>query len=120
MRIDKFLWCVRLFKTRSLAQEEVSKERVWVRDEPVKPSREIKVGDTITLRRHGYFQQFQVLDLPKSRVGAPLVVQLLLETTPAEELEKKEMLSLAKALTRPAGDGRPTKKDRRQLDELTG
>jgi ribosome-associated heat shock protein Hsp15 len=120
MRIDKFLWCVRLYKTRGLAQEDVSKERVLLRDESVKSSREVKPGDVLTLKRHGYYQQFAVLDLPKSRVGAALVAQFLQETTPSEELEKKEMLSLARALARPAGDGRPTKKDRRQLDELTG
>ena len=120
MRIDKFLWCTRLCKTRALAVEEIKKGRIEIKDEAVKASRIVKPGEELVFRRHGYFQSFQILALPKNRVGAKDVPTLILETTPPEELEKREMISLARALTRPAGDGRPTKRDRRRLDELQG
>ncbi|MDX5405375.1 MAG: RNA-binding S4 domain-containing protein [Bacteroidota bacterium] len=118
MRIDKFLWCVRLFKTRSLAAQHVRSEKVLMDGEVVKASREIRSGDVFTLKQHGYFQTYEVLEIPKSRVGAKLVSDLILETTPKEELEKREFLQLAQKLHRRKGEGRPTKKDRRDLDNL--
>lgn len=119
MRIDKFLWCVRLFKTRSISGEHVRSGRVLFDELPVKPSREIKVGDVVTIKRHGYDQMFEALDLPKSRVGAKLVDAYIKDVTPEQEVEKQEFLRLARNVTRKKGLGRPTKKDRRDLDGFT-
>ncbi|GGH69581.1 RNA-binding S4 domain-containing protein [Phaeocystidibacter marisrubri] len=118
MRIDKYLWCVRLFKTRSLATNDVKNDRVLLGGEVAKPSREVKEGDEITIKYHGYSRSFKVLGWPKSRVGAKLVPDLLEETTPTQELEKQEFLKLAKNLQRDKGTGRPTKRERRDLDRL--
>lgn len=119
MRIDKFLWCVRLFKTRSVSGEHVRSGRVLMEEQPVKPSREVKEGDHITIKRHGFDQMFEVLSIPKSRVSAKLVVDLIADITPQEELEKEEFLRLARNVTRKKGLGRPTKKERRNLDDFT-
>ena len=118
MRVDKFLWCVRLFKTRSLAADHVRSDKVLMDENPVKTSREVKPGDTFLVKRHGYNQTFLVLDIPRSRVGAKLVKDFLEETTPKDELDKKEFLQLARNMSRKKGLGRPTKKDRRDLDQL--
>lgn len=87
-------------------------------DEPVKPSREVKPGDEFTIRYHGYSRSFEVMDLPKSRVGAKLVSGLITEVTPESEIEKKEFLRLAKNLQRDKGTGRPTKRERRNIDKF--
>ncbi len=118
MRIDKFLWCVRLFKTRSLAADHVRSDKVLIEDQPVKTSREVKSGDQFLIKRHGYTQSFRVLDIPRSRVGAKLVKDFLEETTPKDEQDKKEFLQMARNMSRQKGLGRPTKKDRRDLDAL--
>lgn len=114
------MWCVRLFKTRSLASKQVKDERVVMDDEIVKPSREVRQGDTFTIKFHGYERSFKVLDIPKSRVGAKLVPDLMTEITSQEEIEKQEFLRLARSLQRDRGTGRPTKRERRDLDRLTG
>jgi ribosome-associated heat shock protein Hsp15 len=85
---------------------------------PVKPSREIKVGDEITIKRHGYDQVFEVLSIPKSRVGAKFVEDLIKDITPQDEIDKQEFLRLARNVTRKKGLGRPTKKERRDLDDF--
>ena len=118
MRIDKFLWCVRLFKTRSLAADHVRSDKVLMHDIPVKTSREVKLGDEIMVKRHGYNQTFQVIDIPRSRVGAKLVKDFLEDTTAKDERDKKEFLQMARNMSRQKGLGRPTKKDRRDLDAL--
>jgi ribosome-associated heat shock protein Hsp15 len=118
MRIDKYLWCVRLFKTRGLATEHVRSERVFIDDQPVKASREVKPGNLFVLKRHGYEEHFEVLLLPKARLGAKLVPDYLKVLTPQAELDKKEFLLLAKNMSREPGTGRPTKKDRRDLDDF--
>lgn len=117
MRIDKYLWCVRLYKTRSQATQGVKKDRVLVGGEDIKPSRELRVGDEIEIKRHGYTQTYRVLDFPKSRVGAKLVADYMQDITPAEELEKKSVLELSQQQNRRKGLGRPTKRDRRDLDD---
>ena len=116
MRIDKFLWCVRLFKTRTLASEEVTSNRVYMDENPVKPSRDVKEGDFFTLKRHGYDEVFQIKALPKSRVSAKFVPDLIENKTPQVELDKMSFLLLARNLSRQKGLGRPTKKDRRDID----
>ena len=91
MRIDKFLWCIRLFKTRSLATEAIKREQVRIGDRPVKASAEIKVGDLIALREPPIWRSWEVLAIPPSRVGAKLVPELIAERTSFEDLEKLEL-----------------------------
>ncbi|MFN4299377.1 MAG: RNA-binding S4 domain-containing protein [Thermaurantimonas sp.] len=118
MRIDKFLWCVRLFKTRTLATEACNAGKITIDGQPVKPSREVKPGITFTYRNMGINYVYEIKDLPKSRVGAPLVKTYLENKTSQEELEKLEMIRLARAFTRPKGMGRPTKKERRDIESF--
>ncbi len=117
-RIDKWLWTVRIFKTRSLATEECKKGRVKVNDAEVKPSKEVKPGDMVTVRKPPVVYSYVVKDVPKSRVGAKLVPDYLENITPADELAKLEPGFLAFQGSRPRGAGRPTKKERRTLDNL--
>ena len=119
MRIDKFLWSVRKYKTRSIATDEIRKDKVSVNGDPVKPSREVKAGDEIHYRKEGIVYSLKVKDLPKSRVGAKLVEEYIVETTSEEELNKKEFIQLMRGYGRKKGSGRPTKKERRDLDDFT-
>jgi ribosome-associated heat shock protein Hsp15 len=116
VRADKFLWAVRLFKTRALAADALKAGRVSQGDQLLKPSKVFKSGEAFELRQHGYKESYRIENLPTSRVGAALVPNFVTNTTPKEELDKKEFLSLAQKLTRPRGMGRPTKKDRRDLE----
>ena len=118
MRIDKFLWCVRLFKTRSLSGQQVRANRVIMDEIPVKPSREVKTGDIIRIKRHGFDQEFEIISIPKSRVGAKLVQEFIKNVTPQEEVDKEHLLQLARTITRQKGSGRPTKKDRRDMEDF--
>lgn len=118
MRIDKFLWCVRYFKTRSIAAEAIKKNRVKVNGEIVKASREVNPSDRITVRKEQIDYEFEVLQLPKSRMGAKLVPLYIIDRTPKEELEKLELRKLDQMYYREKGEGRPTKKDRRALDDF--
>lgn len=118
MRIDKFLWCVRVYKTRSQATEQVRKDRVSVDQEPVKASREVKPGDTVQYKKEGVEYQLRVKALPKSRIGAKLKDDFIRDETPDEELEKKDFIQMMHKLNRPRGTGRPTKKERRDLDDF--
>lgn len=118
MRLDKFLWCVRYFKTRSIAAEAIKKNRVKVNGEVAKSSREITPSDRVTVRKDQIDYEFEVLQLPKSRVGAKLVSLHIVDRTPREELEKLEIKRLERDYYREKGEGRPTKKDRRDLDEF--
>jgi ribosome-associated heat shock protein Hsp15 len=119
-RVDKWLWTVRIFKTRSIATEECKKGRVKVNDAEVKPSKEVKPGDAITVRKPPVVYSYIVKDIPKSRVGAKLVPDYLDNTTPADELAKLDPGFLAFQGTRARGTGRPTKKERRNLDNIRG
>ncbi len=118
MRIDKYLWCIRKFKTRSLASEMVKKERVSLNGELVKASREVKTGDTIAIKKDGVTYSLEVLAIPTSRVGAKLVENYARETTAAEEIEKLEFIRMMRSMNRKKGSGRPTKKERRDLDDF--
>ena len=118
MRIDKFLWCVRLFKTRSLATDAVRREQVKLGGRLVKPSAEIKVGDVIALREPPIWRSWEILAIPSSRVGAKLVTDLIRETTSFEDSEKRELARLARIEHRAPGDGRPTKRDRRDMERF--
>lgn len=120
MRADKFLWHVRLFKTRSLAAEACRKNQVSIDGTTIKASREIKQGDRIRLRRQQVYFEFLVLDEPKSRVGAKLVPLYLKNITPPEEIERMELLRLSRtSYVNAYREGRPTKKDRRDMEEFT-
>ena len=118
MRVDKFLWCVRKYKTRSLAADSVKKDKVKINDEVVKPSREVRVGDTVAYKKEGVEFSLQVLDIPKSRMGAKLVPDFIKDVTSEEELEKQSFINMMHKLNRPRGTGRPTKKERRDLDDF--
>jgi ribosome-associated heat shock protein Hsp15 len=117
-RIDKWLWMVRIYKTRSLATEECKKGRIKVNDLEAKPSKEVKVGDVITVRKPPVTYSYSVIGFPKNRVGAKLVPEYMENITPAEELAKLEPGFLAFQGIRERGTGRPTKKERRILDDL--
>ncbi len=119
MRIDKYLWCVRYLKTRNIATQACKKGSVRVNGGIVKPSRDVYPGDQITLRKEQINYELEVLDLPPSRVGAKLVDIYRKDTTPKEAFETNEMLQYAKTYYRKKGVGRPTKKDRRDLDDFT-
>ena len=116
MRIDKYLWCIRIFKTRSIATTACKKGQVKIDAKNVKPSRDIFGGELIVIRKNQINYQIKALALPESRVGAKLVDQFKKDVTPKEEFEKTELLKYAKDYYRKKGVGRPTKKDRRDID----
>ncbi len=119
-RIDKFLWSVRLAKTRSQAAELISKGKVKLNGSTVKPAREVKVNDQISITRNTAVFSYKVLNLLDRRVGAKLVPDYLVDTTPPEELEKYKLYQAAQSQYREYGTGKPSKKDRRDLDEFLG
>lgn len=118
MRIDKFLWCVRYYKTRTIATEACKKGHIKVNEQVVKPSREIYPTDKISLRKDQISYQLTVNDIPPSRVGAKLVDIYRTDTTPKVAFEAQEMLKYSKDYYRKKGVGRPTKKDRRNIDDF--
>ncbi|WP_405250726.1 RNA-binding S4 domain-containing protein [Dokdonia sp. Asnod3-C12] len=118
MRVDKYLWCVRYFKTRSIATAACKKGQVKINNTPIKPSRDIYPSDTISVRKNQVTYVLEVLDLPESRLGAKLVGMYVRDKTPKENLEKLELLKYSKDYYRKKGVGRPTKKDRRSIDEI--
>ena len=119
MRIDKYLWCVRYFKTRSLATTACKKGHVKVNGEITKPSREVYPQYTIELRKNQINYSLKVNDIPPSRVSAKLVDLYRVDTTPKEAFEAQELLKYSKTYYRKKGVGRPTKKDRRDIDDFT-
>jgi ribosome-associated heat shock protein Hsp15 len=116
MRADSFLWFVRLYKTRSLASTDIKSGRVTINNLVIKSSRNLKIGDMIKIKHKGYYSRFVVLDFPKSRLGNALVENFIKITTPDEELEKKKILDLALKTNNNKRLGRPTKRDRRDLE----
>lgn len=119
MRIDKYLWSLRYYKTRSIATKAVKNGNARVNGDVVKPSRDVYPGDIIGLRKDQVHLNLEVLDLPPSRVGAKLVDVYRKDTTTKEALANKELLKYAKDYYRKRGTGRPTKKDRRDLEDFT-
>ncbi|WP_100614400.1 RNA-binding S4 domain-containing protein [Confluentibacter citreus] len=117
MRIDKYLWCVRYYKTRTLATTACKKGHIRVNNDIVKPSREVYAQDNIEIRLNQIKYQITVNDLPESRVGAKLVDIYRIDKTPKEQFEAQELLKYAKDYYREKGVGRPTKKDRRDIDD---
>ncbi|MEP0262900.1 RNA-binding S4 domain-containing protein [Dokdonia sp.] len=118
MRVDKYLWCIRYFKTRSIATNACKKGQVRVKGVVVKPSRDVYPTDKISVRKNQIQYTLEVLDLPESRLGAKLVDIYRKDTTPKENLEKLELLKFSKDYYRKKGTGRPTKKDRRDIDDI--
>jgi len=116
VRIDKWLWASRLFKTRSIATEACKKGRVTMGTITLKPSRLIKVGDVIEVRKPPITWSFKVLKTVNNRVGPKLVPEILENVTTKEQLELLEISRLAAANQRARGTGRPTKKERRDID----
>lgn len=119
LRIDKWLWAVRLFKTRSLATQACRNGKVLTSNQPAKPSREVQTGMIIILKEGPLTRTFEVAGIPKSRVGAKLVANFLTDLTPKEEYDKLKAIKDS-PLARKRGDGRPTKKDRRELGTWMG
>jgi len=119
MRVDKYLWCVRYFKTRSIATKACKKGAIKVNEDAVKPSRGVYPGDKITVRKNQIHYTLLVLDLPTSRLGAKLIDMYRKDTTPKDAFEGQELLEYAKKYYRKRGTGRPTKKDRRDLEDFT-
>ncbi|PQJ81677.1 RNA-binding S4 domain-containing protein [Polaribacter glomeratus] len=116
MRIDKYLWCIRVFKTRSIATTACKKGQVKIENKSIKPSKEVFGNELILVRKNQINYQLKVLDLPESRVGAKLVALYMKDVTPKEEFEKTELLKYSKDYYRKKGAGRPTKKDRRDIE----
>ena len=117
MRSDKFLWCVRFYKTRSIAADEIKKNRVSVGNNVVKSSKEVNPGDVIKIRKNQIDYQIKVLEIPKSRLGAKLVPLHIEDKTDKEQYEILKLRKLTQDYYRGKGEGRPTKKDRRDMDE---
>ncbi len=118
VRIDKWLWAVRIFKTRSQASEACRKGHVSIGNLPVKPSREIHQGEIVKVRKAPISRSFKVLAISGKRMSAKLVSDFLEDVTPPEELELLQAQKDMNWLTRERGTGRPTKKDRRDLDDF--
>ena len=118
IRIDKYLWAIRAFKTRSIASEACKTGRVKIDGKPVKPSREIKVGDIIEFKAGIMNKIIEVKEVIKNRLKASFAQEKYIDRTPAEELERLEMIRQMKTEHRERGSGRPTKKERRDLEKM--
>ena len=117
MRVDKYLWCVRHYKTRNMVTEACKKNQVTVNGQIAKASKEVFPTDKVTFRKEQITRILTVLDVPPSRVGAKLVDLYCKDETPETSFEHLEMIKLSKEHYRKTGEGRPTKKDRRDLDD---
>ena len=118
MRVDKYLWSTRYFKTRSIATQACRKGAVRVNDAIVKPSREVYPGDNLTVRKDQVNYTLRVIEVPKSRVGPKLVDLYRVDTTSKEASQHKELLKYSKEYYRKRGMGRHTKKDRRDIEDF--
>lgn len=121
VRIDKWLWAVRIFKTRTIATEAIKKGRVTMGDNPVpvKPSRMLKVGDTVNVRKPPVTYSFRVLALTENRLGAKLVPEYLENITPQSQYDLLEVVKISGFVDRRKGLGRPTKREGRELSKFT-
>jgi len=119
MRLDKYLWAIRYFKTRNIATEACKKGHVKIRDSKVKPSKEIFIGDSMVVRKNQINYELMVLDIPPSRVGAKLVDLYRKDITPKEAFKNQELLKQSREYYHKKGSGRPTKKDRRDIEDYT-
>lgn len=117
-RIDKWLWAARIFKTRTIASEACKKGRISVNGAQVKPSRMIKPGEVIQVKKPPVTYSFKVLQAIEKRVGAKLVPEILENVTTPDQYELLEMSKISGFVDRARGTGRPTKKDRRSMEEF--
>ena len=117
-RIDKYIWAIRLFKTRSEATEACNGNKVQLNGVAAKPSKTVKAGDSISVRKGAVQYSYKVLKIAENRMGAQLVPEFAENLTPQSELDKLHAPRETFFVKRDRGSGRPTKKDRRQLDEL--
>lgn len=120
MRIDKFLWSIRFYKTRSVATDEIKKNRVSIGEGVVKASKEVKEGDVIKIRKNQIDYKIKVIQIPKSRIGAKLVPLHIKDVTDNDQYELLKLRKMTQDYYRVKGEGRPTKKDRREMDEYVG
>lgn len=119
-RIDKWLWAVRIFKTRSIATDACKKNRVSINGQPAKASKEVKAGDKVTVRKPPIEYKFEVIEAIQKRVGAKLVAEYMRNITDPEQYEILKLNKLSGFIDRAKGLGRPTKKDRRELEQFQG
>ncbi|MCQ2084415.1 MAG: RNA-binding S4 domain-containing protein [Bacteroidaceae bacterium] len=117
-RIDKWLWSVRIFKTRTIAAEACKKGRISINGAQAKPSKTVREGDTVQVRKAPVTYSFKVLQAIENRVGAKLVPEMMENMTPQDQYELLEMNRIGGFVKRAAGLGRPTKKDRRDMDDF--
>lgn len=118
VRIDKYLWCIRVFKSRSIAAEACDGGKVKIDGSSVKPSRHVKIGEVVTVQQGYVKRSYKVIDLLEKRVGAPLVKNYAVDITPQEELDKLQTERFISYQSKFKGIGRPTKKDRRLIDKF--
>ncbi len=119
MRLDKFIWAVRLHKTRSIAASACNKDKVKLNDSFSKPSKTVSVGNTIAVKVNPIWRSYKVHEIPKSRVGAKLVADFITETTSEQDLAVLEEQKLINQQQKNfAWGGRPTKKNRRDIDKM--
>lgn len=119
MRIDKWLWAVRLFKTRSIASEACKKNRVLINNSPVKPSKNIEVGEIIEVKNPPIIKSYKVIGIIGKRVSAKLAVENYENLTNEEEITRLKAVSNSTYIYREKGSGRPTKKERRIIDDIS-
>ncbi len=117
-RVDKYVWSVRLAKTRSQASELISKGKIKLNNVQVKSSREPKVGDSIQISKNTAVYSYKIIQLLDKRIGAKLVEEYIIDITPEEEKEKYRLYSLSQSVYRENGTGKPTKKDRRDINDF--
>ncbi|MBF0478064.1 MAG: RNA-binding S4 domain-containing protein [Candidatus Omnitrophica bacterium] len=118
IRVDKWLWAVRIFKTRSLASEMCEREKVWIEGQHVKPSREVKVGQKIKVRKDNIDWEYEILKCIDKRVSATVANECRKDITPPEIIERAKLIRSMWVPRREPGEGRPTKKERRDLDKF--
>ncbi|MDD4143358.1 MAG: S4 domain-containing protein [Prolixibacteraceae bacterium] len=118
VRIDKWLWAVRIYKTRSKASEACSKGHVLIGNIPVKPSKEIRKGDIVRVKHAAIYKSYKVIEPVYKRLSASLITEFVEDITPPDELEKLELQKKMKWFSRKPGLGRPTKKERRDMDDF--
>ena len=119
-RIDKWLWAARIFKTRSIAVDAIKNGRVTIQGVNVKPSRMVKEGEVVSVRKPPVTYSFKILKTIEQRVGAKLIPEIYENVTPADQYELLEMNRISGFVNRQRGTGRPTKMERRALDEFVG
>jgi len=118
IRLDKYVWCVRLCKTRSQGTELISKGQIKLNSLTIKPSKELRIQDVISVHKNNAVFSYKVIELLDKRVGAALIENFIIDVTPIEEKEKFKAYQLVRQIYRQNGDGKPTKKDRRDLESF--